>query len=253
MMGRANWTAAIVADLGDPARKRALNERLFTTVAPRYDLVTRVLSFGRDGAWKRALIAALPDVGAPRCLDLACGTGDIAGLLARRYPDGAVEGIDLTEPMLVLARKRHACPPAERPGHLRFSQQDMNALEAADGSVDVVTGGYALRNAPDLGRALQEVRRVLKPGGTAAFLDFSKPVSALGRRLQLAVLGFWGGLWGLLLHGDPGVYAYLAHSLARFPDRRAFRLQMEAAGFEVVLVRRFFLGIMELMVARKMA
>jgi len=92
--------------LADPIRKRELNEQLFSVVAPRYDAVTRVLSFDRDRVWKARMVAALPPVTAPVCLDLACGTGDISFLLAAKYPDGQVLGLDLTEAMLERARAR---------------------------------------------------------------------------------------------------------------------------------------------------
>ncbi|TVR67707.1 MAG: methyltransferase domain-containing protein, partial [Spirochaetaceae bacterium] len=101
-------------ELASPDRKLRYNRRLFAVVAPRYDLVTRLLSLGRDAAWKRMLLEMLPpdqewsraDAGRPAVLDLACGTGDITVLLARRYPRGAVLGLDLTEEMLVRARDR---------------------------------------------------------------------------------------------------------------------------------------------------
>jgi ubiquinone/menaquinone biosynthesis methyltransferase len=241
------WTRTICADLDDPARKRVLNARLFATIAPRYDFITRALSLGRDHAWKCALVAALPAVDAPRCLDLACGTGDIARLLARRYPAGTVTGIDLTESMLAIARTR------DNPHNLLFAQGDMGRLDAPDASMDIVTGGYALRNAPRLSDALAEVRRVLRPGGTAAFLDFSKPPAGTAQRLELALLRAWGGLWGLIVHGDPGVYAYIAHSLARFPDRAAFHAAAEVQGLDLLRTRRFFGGITELTAFRKPA
>ena len=85
------------ARLADPGRKRELNVDLFRVVAPRYDAVTRVLSFGRDRRWKARMVESLPPVKAPRCLDLACGTGDLSFLLAARYPDGQIVGLDLTE------------------------------------------------------------------------------------------------------------------------------------------------------------
>ena len=90
------------------------NTQLFAEVAPRYDFITRALSFGRDRAWKRDLIAALPDTAAPVCLDLACGTGDLAQALARRYPGATVVGLDLTASMLDLAVQRQPGGPSER-------------------------------------------------------------------------------------------------------------------------------------------
>lgn len=263
--------------LRSPDRKRVYNRRLFAVVAPRYDLVTRLLSFGRDEAWKRTLVASLPspagwnrsNVPGPVVLDLACGTGDITFLLASRYPSGRIEGIDLAEEMLTRARRRatrHGSAnrsatgvstdvPADTPtdGTLRFRRGDMNALEKPDRSVDIVTGGYALRNAPDLEVTLREVHRVLRPGGVAAFLEFSLPPASLHRAIQIRLLRFWGGLWGLFLHGDPEVYAYIARSLENYPDSRNLNRLLRGIGFASVTGRPLMAGFVRITRARKEA
>ena len=120
-------------------------------------------------------------------------------------------------------------------------------------SFDVVTGGYALRNAPDLRETLKEINRVLKPGGTAVFLDFSKPFSKLGQALTFFVLTFWGGLWGLLLHGKPAVYVYIAKSLRLFPDRRRFQELLNELGFISIRSRLFYFGLIEIIGFQKSA
>jgi ubiquinone/menaquinone biosynthesis methyltransferase len=228
-----------------PDRKKLYNERLFSEVAPKYDFVTKALSLGRDAAWKKHLVNALPEeAAAPRCVDLACGTGDVSLLLADRYPRGTVTGIDLTGPMLELAKQR------EIPDNLSFAQRDMCDTGIESGSVDIVTGSDALRNAPDLDKALAEIRRILKPGGVAAFLDFSKPSK---RSLQVAeywLLKSWGSFWGLALHRNHEVYAYIAESLASFPDRSHLRECVSNHGFAVVTSRRFYFGVLEMLVLR---
>jgi demethylmenaquinone methyltransferase/2-methoxy-6-polyprenyl-1,4-benzoquinol methylase len=229
-----------------PERKRFFNERHFAEAAPRYDLATKAMSLGRDAAWKRALVDALPSRSEPACVDIACGTGDVAFLLAARYPGGTVAGVDIAAPMLAEARARNRFP------NLRFGSGDMDALPFPDGSVDIVTGSYALRNAPELGNALAEIRRVLRGDGVAALLDFSRPESPLLQKLQYLLLKGWCGLWGLLLHGTPEVHGYVAESLKVFPDRRKFAGILRAEGFEVALSRRFFLGITELLVLKKL-
>jgi ubiquinone/menaquinone biosynthesis methyltransferase len=230
--------------IGVPERKRAYNERHFAAAAPRYDLATRMMSFGRDASWKRVLVAALPDLLSPVCVDLACGTGDVAFLLAGRYPEGVVTGSDLSEPMLAIARERN------RFANVRFERGDLCSLPFPDGSIDVVTGSYALRNAPDLRNAVAEVHRVLSPGGVAAFLDFSNPERSFPRYLRYLLLRTWCGLWGLLLHGTPEIHGYVAESLREFPDRSRLREIFRENGFEVSTERRFFLGITELVVLR---
>jgi ubiquinone/menaquinone biosynthesis C-methylase UbiE len=111
-----------------------------------------------------------------------------------------------------------------------------------------VTGSYALRNAPDLRKAVAEVHRVLSPGGVAAFLDFSNPERYPLRHLQYLLLRSWCGLWGLLLHGTPEIHGYVAESLRVFPDRNRLRGIFRENGFEVSTERRFFLGITGLVV-----
>jgi demethylmenaquinone methyltransferase/2-methoxy-6-polyprenyl-1,4-benzoquinol methylase len=227
--------------------KKDYNKKVFAEIAPRYDFITRALSFWRDASWKRDLIAALPPREAPLCVDLACGTGDIAFLLAEKYPTGRVVGLDITEGMLDLARSRNTYH------NVRFVNQDMGCLGFAGGSVDIISGGYALRNAPDLGTAIDEISRVLKPGGAAALLDFSKPAARLPRRLHYWILKGWGGFWGLLLHRNPDVYGYIAESLQCFPDRDRLRRMFRDKGFVIVTSRRYFFGITEMIVVRKIA
>jgi demethylmenaquinone methyltransferase/2-methoxy-6-polyprenyl-1,4-benzoquinol methylase len=236
-------------NIGDNLRtadnKRSYNEQLFSEIAPRYDFITRALSFWRDASWKRELVAQLPRQDAPRCLDLACGTGDVAFLLATKYPSGNIIGVDITERMLARARLRNYSP------NVAFLNQDMNGLMVDSSSVDIVTGGYALRNAPDLETTLDEINRVMRVGGTAAFLDFSRPAWVVPERLQHVVLKIWTGFWGLVLHRNHEVYGYIAESLRRYPDRMQLRRVLRDKGFAVEQTRLHFFGITELIVVRK--
>jgi demethylmenaquinone methyltransferase / 2-methoxy-6-polyprenyl-1,4-benzoquinol methylase len=211
----------------DPDSKRAYVRRLFAVVAPRYGVAAPALSFFRDAAWKKQLVTmvAPPDRGAV-ILDMACGTGDIMRLIARACPAARIIGCDLAPEMARVASGRLS--PA---GSGLVTLQDMMFLGLKNGSMDLVVGGYALRNAPDCRATLCETFRVLKAGGTAAFLDFSKsPVPAIAR-LQTAALLLWGGLWGAILHGRPSVYAYLGRSLNTFSDRKQLLSLFRETGF----------------------
>jgi len=227
--------------LDSAAKKKLYNEQLFTEIAPRYDFITRALSLGRDRAWKRRLVGVLPDRVPDVCVDLACGTGDITRMIRARYPDSHVIGVDLTSPMLDIARRHVDQPPID------YRQADMCDTGLETASVDIVTGGYALRNAPDLDAAFHEIHRILKPGGTAAFLDFSKPSRRWLQYLELRLLMCWGGFWGWALHRDSKVYRYIGESLDRFPDREALTGRIEDHGFRIDYRKTFFLGIMELL------
>jgi len=166
----------------------------------------------------------------------------VSRLLANRYPHGAVTGIDLTQSMLDMAKQR------SMPTNVLFTQGGMCDTGIETGSVDIVTGSYALRNAPDLKKALAEVRRILKPSGVAAFLDFSKPSSQSLQFGEYWLLKCWGSFWGLVLHKNHEVYAYIAESLATFPDRTQLRACISKCGFTIISERRFYLGILEMLV-----
>jgi len=244
-MGKWRQVLRIAREIDTPEKKRCFNERHFTEAACRYDIATRAMSLGRDQSWKRALVALLPDLGEPLCVDLASGTGDVTFLLGARYPAGRITGIDLTAEMVTLAEQRN------RFRNVGFACADMCRTGLTDSSVDIVTGSYALRNAPDLAQGLQEVHRILKPGGEAAFLDFSKSSRQVAQAAQYRLLKCWCGLWGALLHGNPTIHAYIADSLRQFPTRADYHELVRRTGFDIVCSRVFYFGMLELVVIRK--
>jgi demethylmenaquinone methyltransferase/2-methoxy-6-polyprenyl-1,4-benzoquinol methylase len=242
---KRNFTLKMHDYIHRPEGKRMYNREMFGEIAPRYDFITRALSFGRDKAWKNELVQKLPELDKPKCLDLACGTGDLTFRLAERFPTGHIVGLDLTEPMLALAKRRNLFENVE------FVMGDMSQTAFTDASFDIVTGGYALRNAPALRIALKEIRRVMKPGGTGAFLDFSKTSNQALQRLQLLVLKVWGGFWGVTLHRNPEVYTYIAASLKQFPDSARLKRHLEEVGFGNIRSQKHFLGMTETIIFEK--
>jgi demethylmenaquinone methyltransferase/2-methoxy-6-polyprenyl-1,4-benzoquinol methylase len=214
-------------DLADriatPDGKRRYVRSLFSTIAGRYDLITVVLSYGQDRRWKRRVVElARPWPGA-RALDLATGTGDIAFALAARGAE--VVGLDITARMIELARAKSTAPnPA-------FLVGDMLALPFPPSSFDIVTTGYGLRNVPNLTGAIDEIRRVLKPGGQILSLDFNRPSSRLIRVVYLAYLTVVGGALGWLLHRDSDTYRYIPASIRQYPGAEAVTRMLEAHGF----------------------
>ncbi|MEO7189778.1 MAG: ubiquinone/menaquinone biosynthesis methyltransferase [Vicinamibacterales bacterium] len=226
-----------------PVIKRRYVRQLFSTIAARYDLITRLLSFGLDQRWKRKLVAAARIHATTRVLDLACGTGDLALLALAR--GGRVTGLDLAAPMIALARKK--------PGGsaVRWLVGDMGMLPFATGSVDVVTTGYGLRNVPDLQDALLEIHRVLIATGVVCSLDFNRPESRLVRSVYLGYLTMVGSALGWILHGDPNTYRYIAASLRRYPGAAGVATLMRGAGFSEVRVVPLLGGLMTLHVGSK--
>lgn len=239
--------------LARPDTKRQYNQRLFATIATRYDLITRLLSFDRDQSWKERVVE-LARVGPnDRVLDLACGTGDLA---QRSAAKGArVVGLDLTPKMLTLAAARctraraHGCTSAR----VHWCTGDICDLPIATESFSVVTVGYGLRNVPDLPSALSEIHRVLKPGGRLCALDFDKPESAMIRGIYLGYLNVVGGALGWVLHRDPDTYRYIPASIRRYPGARGVVSLMEAAGFVNVRHVKVLGGFMAIHIAERPA
>jgi demethylmenaquinone methyltransferase/2-methoxy-6-polyprenyl-1,4-benzoquinol methylase len=206
---------------------------MFSTVAPRYDFITRAFSYGMDGRWKRALVdrAELPEC--PVVLDLASGTGDFSLMAAQRYPGARAVAVDLTERMLQLARER---------GVPRTVCANAGLLPFADHSFDCVFVGYGLRNFPKLDQALREIERVTRPGGLLVSLDFFLPANSVMRRLYLGYLYAQGAFWGTLLHGQPRVYTYIPDSLRSFVSIDDFSSLLRRTGYGRVNARKFILG-----------
>ncbi len=234
--------------LGDriatPEGKRRYVRALFATIADRYDLITRLLSYGQDRRWKRRLIAMIRP-GTLHGLDLATGTGDIAFLLRGRAVRAI--GLDVTPRMVALARAKRPTGdtlPA-------FVVGDMMTLPFPSASFDVVTTGYGLRNVPDLATAVDEIHRVLKVGGQVLSLDFNRPGNALVRTAYLAYLSTIGGAFGWLLHRDPDTYRYIPASIRRYPGAAGVSTLMTARGFKQVKYHRVLGGLMAIHQAEK--
>lgn len=214
--------------LASPESKSRYVRRLFATIADRYDLITVVLSYGRDRHWKERLLALAGIAPRARVLDLACGTGDIAFDAARA--GARVVGLDVTPRMVELARSK-ARASGDGVALPIFLVGDMMQLPFADRSFDVVTTGYGLRNVPALGPAIAEIARVMKPGGTFVSLDFNRPESPVMRAIYLTYLGSIGAAFGWLLHRDPDTYRYIPATIRRYPGARRVAVMLNEAGF----------------------
>jgi demethylmenaquinone methyltransferase/2-methoxy-6-polyprenyl-1,4-benzoquinol methylase len=239
--------------LGDriatPDGKRRYVRALFATIADRYDFITVALSYGQDRRWKRRLVDLASPRRGVRALDLATGTGDIAFALAARGAD--VVGLDVTLRMIELANAKRdrgnrspdrlalltsaSSGEGARAGHpsARFLVGDMLALPFPSASFDIVTTGYGLRNVPDLDGAIDEIGRVLAPGGQFLSLDFNRPENAIVRTAYLAYLTAVGGALGWTLHRDADTYRYIPASIRQYPGAGAVARRFERRGFHV--------------------
>lgn len=232
--------------LASPDSKRRYVRRLFGTIADRYDLITRVLSYGQDRRWKARLVTRAAIRPGDRVLDLATGTGDIAFLAAAG--GATVTGLDVTHRMIELARGKSA----GRAGRLPcFLTGDMMALPFAEASFDMVTTGYGLRNVPELEPAIDEIARVLRPGGRLLSLDFNRPEAAWLRSIYLGYLAVIGGALGWALHGDPDTYRYIPASIRRYPGARGVAALLARRGFTGVQAIPLLGGLMTMHVAER--
>ena len=220
--------------------RRAYVDAIFRRIASRYDLLTRVLSFGQDRRWKARVIDRLP---APRVgsvlLDLATGTAELPLLARERGRPERIVAIDRSRSMLERGRAK---AEAERARDIQFVAGDLNALPVAENVFDAVLVGYGLRYPLDLRRALAEIRRTLKPGGVFLSLDFGIPRNGIARRVMFGYLLAMGTLWGFLLHGRPGTYWHIVESLRAYPGQAALARLMEEVGFERVTVEERLFG-----------
>ncbi|MGA2718467.1 MAG: ubiquinone/menaquinone biosynthesis methyltransferase [Candidatus Acidiferrales bacterium] len=210
-----------------------LMREMFGRIAPRYDFVTNIFSYGMDRRWKRLGVerAALPQNAL--VLDLASGTGDFSHLVTQRLPGARAIGVDLTEGMLQVARER---------GLNNSVCGDATRLPFADDSFDCVFIGYGLRNFPSLESALKEIERVTRPGGLLVTLDFFLPANRVFRRLYLGYLYAQGALWGTLLHGRPRTYTYIPDSLQNFVSMDEFSSALTRRGYALLDTRAYIFG-----------
>jgi len=209
--------------IATPEGKRRFVRAIFATIADRYDFITVVLSYGQDRRWKRRLIDLAAPRPSARALDLATGTGDIAFALAAR--GARVVGLDITIRMIELAREKI---DGARP---QFLVGDMLALPFPSGSFDIVTTGYGLRNVPNLTTAIEEIGRVLSPGGQLLSLDFNRPSNGIVRSAYLAYLTIVGAALGWILHRNPDTYRYIPASIRQYPGAEAVAQLLQSRGF----------------------
>lgn len=219
---------------------------MFDTIAPRYDLLNTCMSFGLDRLWRRCLVRALKLGAMPegaRVLDVATGTGDVALAIHRARPDLRVTGLDPSTGMLALAAQKAAQRAPDAP--LTWQPGDAQALPFDDGTFAAACISFGIRNVPDRKRGLEEMARVVTPGGVVAVLELGEPRQGpLQRLARWHVHTFVPWLGRRLVGGQ--AYSYLERSIAAFPEPETFARIMADAGLGNVQVARLSFGAVHL-------
>lgn len=217
---------------------------MFGRVAHRYDLANHLLSLNIDRWWRARTVRRVRDIlvrPEARVLDICCGTGDLM-LALEGAGGGAIFGSDFCHPMLVLAQQKARRAGAAAP----LLEADALRLPVRDGSFDLVTVAFGFRNLADYGAGLAEMRRVLRPGGVAAILEFSQPPNPLFRTLYNLYSRRLLPLIGGAVSGSRDAYTYLPESVRRFPSAVELAGEMRRAGFADVGFEYFTGGIVAL-------
>jgi len=226
----------------NPGEQRAAQvNRLFATIAPRYDFINDLQSLGLHRRWKRRLARLAQVRPGDQALDLCCGTGDISFGLAKC--GATVTGLDFSKEMLAVAAGRSPKSKVQSP---KFVQGDAQKLPFADASFDIVTVGYGLRNLASWETGLAEMVRVAKPGARLLVLDFGKPDNALWRALYFGYLRVCVPVFGLLFAGKASAYAYILESLKHYPAQRGVEARMRELGLTNVRVENILGGAMSI-------
>ncbi len=226
-------------------KNRAIGE-MFSAIAPRYDLLNRLLSLGIDRRWRRAAAAGIPGGPGGRHLDVATGTGDVALEIFRQKGRGAfVAGADISVEMMRIGRDKAA--RAGLSGRMAFVKAPGEALPFRDGVFDSASVAFGIRNVVDRERALAEMCRVVRPGGRVIVLEFSLPdASVVGTAYRLYFKKILPRIGGLVSRRS--AYAYLPESVREFPPPAVFAEMMQAAGCASVATRPLSFGIATLYV-----
>ena len=234
-----------------PGEQRATRVNdLFAAIAPRYDLLNDLQSFGLHRAWKRRLVKLARARPGVRALDVCCGTGDIAHALAKCGAD--VVGLDFSDPMLRIANEKAKVQgPKAKVRTPEFLRADAQNIPFADNSFEIVTIGYGLRNLASWETGLREMQRVTKPCGRLLVLDFGKPDNAVWRAVYFGYLKLFIPILGRLFCGNAPAYAYILESLRHYPSQRGVATKMRELGLRNVQVINFLGGIMSLHYAEK--
>lgn len=229
-------------------------EQMFDTISSRYDFMNTAMSLGQHKRWRnkalKAALELLPRAQALNLLDVATGTGDVAFRLHELLPFALITGIDLSEGMLEIARKKLQEIPLPERELLSFGKGDSLLLPFHDKEFNLVTVAYGVRNFSDIRRGLEEMRRVLIPGGVLCIIELSTPQGFLTKAAYNIYSGKIIPWMGKKVTGDDRAYSYLPESIAACPQREDMAALLYAAGFTRVSWKSLSFGALTYYLAR---
>lgn len=239
----------MVTPYGTGDGKKAEVERMFDKIAPRYDLLNRVLSLGIDVKWRTRAIGYLEKKSPRTILDVATGTADVAIMAAKILKPDNITGIDIANQMLDFGRVKIKNEDLE--SIIRLETGDSERLRFADDSFDAVTVAFGVRNFEHLEQGLAEMYRVLRPGGRVVILEFSKPHFFPFKQIYNAYFKYVLPLIGRLTSRDVRAYTYLFESVQIFPEGQDFLNILTKIGYQNPTCERLTLGICSIYSATK--
>jgi demethylmenaquinone methyltransferase/2-methoxy-6-polyprenyl-1,4-benzoquinol methylase len=225
-------------------RKRSIRH-MFARLAPRYDLINRIITLGQDLRWRRETVKHLELNGHSRALDVGTGTGELAFQILRLAPQTKVIAVDFTPQMIRLGQKR------DRHANVAWVIADVNQLPFSDESFHAVVSGFVLRNVGDIERMLEEQNRILKPRGRIACLETSPPTRNIISLLIAAYMRYIMPILGSVIGGDKKAYHYLEQSTHDFPPTETLSQCFRDANFDAVQFSHHMFGNVAVHWARK--
>lgn len=238
-----------ITPYGTDRPKGAQVEEMFDNIAPAYDFMNRAMTLGIDRSWRRKVVKAATDTSPRSILDVATGTGDLAIQLARAAGGASVTGIDLSEGMLAVGRRKVAEAGLDR--RVTLIQGDCLALPFPDGAFDTVTVAFGVRNFEHLDRGYAEMARVLRPGGKLIVLELSVPTSPLVRPFYRLYTRGIIPMLGRMVSSDSRAYTYLPESIAAMPQGEKMLSLMREARLSSPSLHRLTLGVATIYTATK--
>lgn len=233
----------------DAGSKGEQVERMFDRIAHSYDLLNHTLSFGIDRYWRRAAIRSLSPYSPREILDVATGTGDFALLATKMLHPKRLLGIDLSEGMMEVGRKK--VKEAGLDGIITFQKDDCLQLSSPDNTFDAVTVAFGIRNFENLDLGLREIQRVLRPGGHIAIIELTAPRCFPMKQLFWLYSHVIMPTLGRIISHDKDAYTYLPSTMEAFPQGEEMKQILSRAGFSKVNFRRFTFGLCTLYTAAK--